>query len=161
MVDSVPLTRTASTVPVSTHQVESSVLPVAIDKAWAFFKSLKLETLVPGIVKATNFTQGGPNQLDAIVNIEYTDGAKWMLRIVELSELQHTLGYQVLTTEPAHSVSSIQGLVNLRSVTDDNTTFITWTTDFSNDADATVIYDQKFKKTEFFAELKKNLSGGK
>ncbi|TNV76768.1 hypothetical protein FGO68_gene6532 [Halteria grandinella] len=142
MVEQVPLVRATSSVPVSTHQVESSVLPVSIDKA-------------------TNFTQGGPNQLDAIVTIEYTDGAKWELRITELSEIKHSLGYQVLSTEPTHSATSIQGQVHLRAVTDDNTTFITWTTDFSNDADATVIYDQKFKKTEFFAELKKNLSGGK
>jgi hypothetical protein len=141
MVEQVPLTRAASTVPVSTHQVESSVLPVSIDKAWSFFKSLKLEALVPGIVKATTFTQGGPNQLDAIVTIEYTDGAKWELRITELSEIKHSLGYQVLSTEPTHSATSIQGQVHLRAVTDDNTTFITWTTDFSNDADATVIYD--------------------
>lgn len=141
MVEQVPLVRATSSVPVSTHQVESSVLPVSIDKAWSFFKSLKLETLVPGIVKATNFTQGGPNQLDAIVTIEYTDGAKWELRITELSEIKHSLGYQVLSTEPTHSATSIQGQVHLRAVTDDNTTFITWTTDFSNDADATVIYD--------------------
>jgi hypothetical protein len=46
----------------------------------------------------------------------------------------------------------------LRHVTDDNTTYVEWTTDFSNDADATVITDQRYKKLEFFAELKKNLT---
>lgn len=74
-----------------------------------------------------------------------------------MSDLRHSFGYQVLSTEPAHSATSIQGYVQLRGVTDDNTTYIEWQTDFSNDADAAVIADQKYKKLEFFAEMKKNL----
>ena len=153
--------RQGSTVPVSTHQVESTVLPIELEKAWGSFKHLKLEKLVPQRVKSTTFTTGGPNQLDSIIKIEYVDGAKWELRVNEISDVKHTLGYQVLSTEPAHQVTSIQGSIHLRAVTDDNTTFVTWSTDFSNDADATVIFDQKYKKLEFFADMKKNLSGGK
>ena len=48
--------------------------------------------------------------------------------------------------------------MTLRQVTDDNTTFVEWVTEFSNDADANVIGDQKYKKLEFFSEMKKNLS---
>ena len=43
-------------------------------------------------------------------------------------------------------------------MTDDNSTFVEWSTDFSNDADATVIFDQKYKKLEFFADMKKTLA---
>ena len=46
----------------------------------------------------------------------------------------------------------------MKEVSDEHHTFVEWITDFSNDADATVIADQRFKKLEFFAELKKNLS---
>ena len=153
--------RQGSSVPVSTHQVESTVLPIELEKAWGSFKTLQLEKLVPQRVKSTTFTTGGPNQLDSIIKIEYVDGAKWELRVNEISDVKHTLGYQVLSTEPAHQVTSIQGSIHLRAVTDDNTTFVTWSTDFSNDADATVIFDQKYKKLDFFADMKKNLSGGK
>ena len=155
------LARAGSSVPVSTHQVESTVLPVSIDKAWGVFKTLQLEKVVPQRVKATKFTSGGANQLDSVVTIEYVDGAKWELRINEISDTKHTLGYQVLSTEPAHQVTSIQGQITLKAVTDDGTTIVQWTTDFSNDADATVIFDQKYKKLEFFADMKKNLSAGK
>ena len=55
--------------------------------------------------------------------------------------MKHTLGYQVLSTEPAHQVTSIQGQIKLSPVTDDNSTFVQWTTYFSNDADAGIIYD--------------------
>ena len=114
MVDQPTLARTGSAVPVSTHQVESTVLPIPIEKAWGVFKHMKLENMIPNKVKSTKFTQGGPNQLDSIVLIEYADGAKWELRIHELSDVKHTLGYQVLSTEPAHQVTSIQGQIHLR-----------------------------------------------
>ena len=153
----VDLQRTGSSVPVSTHQVESTVLALPLDTAWSFFKALKLEVVAPGKVSSTEFTQGGAGQIDAILRINYTDGAKWELRIVEISELEHSIGYQVLSTEPSHQVTSIQGQVKLQSVTEDNTTFLQWITDFSNDADAVVIQDQRFKKLEFFADMKKNL----
>jgi len=103
--------------------------------------SFQFDKAAPGKVKSTHFETGGPNQLDSVVKIEYADGAKWHFRINEISEVRHSLGYEVLSTEPAHQATSIQGLIILRSVTSNNRTFIEWQTDFSNDADAQVIAD--------------------
>jgi hypothetical protein len=58
--------------------------------------------LLPSHIKSTEFVSGGPNQLDSVVLVNYADGAKWELRINEISDVKHTLGYQVLSTEPAH-----------------------------------------------------------
>ena len=154
----VELVRQGSTIPVSTHQVETSVIPVKIDKAWEMFKELALEKVVPGKITATKFTSGGPGQIGSTLEIHYADDAKWELRINEISEVNHSVGYEVLSTEPAHHVTSIQGQISLQAVTEDGTTFLRWATDFSNDADANVITDQRYKKLEFFAELKKNLA---
>ena len=63
------------------------------------------------------------------------------MRIVEISDLRHSVAYQVISTEPAHQATSIQGYVQLKRVTDDNSTYTEWQTDFSNDADAAVIAD--------------------
>ena len=155
----VELIRATSTIPVSTHQVESTVIPLPIQKAWGIFKQFHLEKVIPGKVKSTTFVTGGANQLDSVIKIDYNDGANWQIRVVEISDLRHSIGYEVISTEPAHTATSIQGYITLRSVTDDGTTFLEWQTDFSNDADAGVIADQKYKKLEFFAEIKKNLSG--
>lgn len=54
--------------------------------------------------------------------------------------------------------TAAEGEIDLQKVTDDDTTFLTWTTVFSNDADAQVMQDQKYKKMEFFADFKKALS---
>ena len=54
-------------------------------------------------------------------------------------------------------MTSILGQIVLRPVSEDHTTFGEWITDFSNDADVAVITDQKYKKLEFFTEMKKNI----
>lgn len=69
------------------------MLPIEVGKAWAVFKHFKLETIIPGKVKQTSFVSGGHNGLDSVVKIEYTDGASWQIRIVELSDLRHSVGY--------------------------------------------------------------------
>ena len=102
MVDQPTLARAGSSVPVSTHQVESTVLPVAIEKAWGVFKHLHLEKICPARVRSTQWINGAANQLDSVIRIDYTDGAVWELRITEISDVKHILGYQVLSTEPAH-----------------------------------------------------------
>ena len=151
------LAREGSSIPVSTHQSESAVLPLPASRAWAQFKGLKLEDLVPGKVKATTWVTGGHGQLDSTLKIDYQDGASWTLRVLEISDIRRSIGYEVIAAEPAHSVSSILGQIVIRPVTEDNTTFVEWITDFSNDADAAVITDQKYKKLEFFTELRKNI----
>ena len=45
---------------------------------------------------------------------------------------------------------SINGEISHIQVTDIYSNFIKWTTDFSNDIDANVIQDQKYKKHDFF-----------
>jgi hypothetical protein len=54
--------------------------------------------------------------------------------------------------------SAAEGELDFRKVTDGNATFLTWTTMFSNDADAQVMQDQKYKKLEFFQDFKKTLA---
>ncbi len=114
-----PLTRQGSSVPVSTHQTESTVLAVPVYKAWALFKTFNFEKVVPGIIKKSEWVSGGANQLDSVVRISYTDGAVWDLNINEISDRQYTIGYQVVNTEPAHLVTSISGYIRLISVTDE------------------------------------------
>ena len=101
--------RHGSAIPVSCHDVESCVLPVGIDQAWHIFKQFKLEEVIPSKVKETKYISGSPNQVDSVIRINYVDGASWDIRISEISDLKHSIGYYVLSTEPPHSVTSIVG----------------------------------------------------
>lgn len=148
-----------STIPTSCTQTESTVLDAPIDKVWAKFRGFAFEGLAPGQVASTSYESGGEGQCGSIIKVVYNDADKtvWKLRIIEFSERKYTIAYELLSAEPAHNATSVQGEIKLLSVTTDQTTFVSWTTEFSNDADLVVISDQKYKKQEFFKDAKSNL----
>lgn len=101
------LARQGSVVPVSLHQIESTVIRMPLSKAWSLFKSFKLEHIIPKKVTGTTFVNGASGQLDSVIKIDYADGANWQIRVNEISEIRHSIGYEVLSTEPAHQATSI------------------------------------------------------
>ena len=148
-----------SKIPTSCTQTESTVLPCPIAKAWALFRDLAFDMIAPQQVKATDFESGGTTaaHVGSVLKVTYQDGSVWRIRVTEFSERLHRIAYEVLDVEPAVTTASRQGELSFVAVTSDNTTFWTWTTEFSNDADLAVISDQKYKKLEFFKAAKENL----
>jgi hypothetical protein len=71
-----------STVPTSCMQVESTVLPVSIDKVWPKFRALQLDVMAPTYVTSTKVDGEG---VGSIVTVTYTDETVWELRITEIS----------------------------------------------------------------------------
>ena len=107
----------AKFIPVSLYELESTILPVHIDKAWHILKHFRLEDIIPSYVKKSEFTSGQPGLIDSIVRVSFADGAVWEIRMVEFSEIRRSIAYEVLSTEPAHKASSIQGSIVLKPVT--------------------------------------------
>ena len=157
MVEAPALERAKSTVPTSTNNTESTVLSASMDKLWPLFRAFKLEELAPGKVESTTWTEGSAGTVGGNVEITYKNGSKWTIEITEMSDKHHSISYHVLFAEPAMEVSSLEGDITLWRVTTDDTTFIRWSTDYSNDADAEIIQDSKFKKQEFFSEIQSHL----
>ena len=146
-----------SKIPSSCSQTESTVLAAPLLKVWSLFRSFAFEKIAPGQVTATEFETGGEGQVGSVVKMTYKDGTVWRIRVTEFSERNYTLAYELMEAIPAHNATSVQGEIKLLAVTTDDQTFCSWTTDFSNDADLTVIADQKYKKREFFKDVKSNL----
>mmetsp|Transcript_18020 Transcript_18020/g.12963 ORF Transcript_18020/g.12963 Transcript_18020/m.12963 type:complete len:115 (+) Transcript_18020:204-548(+) len=113
--------------------------------------------MAPEAVESVEFEQGQEGLVGSVVKMVYKNGATWNLRLTEISEKNHTVCWEVIGAEPALECTSIQGEIRLTAVTDVDQTFLQWTTEFSNDADAEIIQDQKFKKQDLFASFKKNL----
>ena len=77
--------------------------------------------------------------------------------MTELSERNCSLAYELVMAEPAIEVSSIVGEMRLQAVTDEEQTFFSWETEYSNDVDAEFIGDARWKKRDFFAAVKATL----
>lgn len=146
-----------SKIPSSCSQTESTVLEAPLLKVWALFRGFAFEKIAPGQVTATEFETGAEGSVGSVVKMTYKDGTIWKIRVTEFSERNYTLAYELMEAIPAHNTTSVQGEIKLLAVTTDDHTFCSWTTDFSNDADLTVIADQKYKKQEFFKDVKSNL----
>ena len=158
MVGGVLLERVKSMVPCTCTNTESAVLPARIADVWSKVRYWKLDELAPGIIQGTEWTDGAAGRVDSTVKVSYTNGAQWYWRVTELSERNHTIAYELIMTEPAVSVSSINGEISLSAVTDSDQTFISWHTEYSNDVDADFMGDARWKKRDMFAEMKRTLA---
>ena len=153
-VGEVLLERVKSMVPCSSTNSESCVIGAKINDVWAKIRYWKLEEVAPSIVSATEWTDGDAGRVDSTVKLSYVNGATWYWRVTELSERNHTIAYELVAAEPAISVSSIVGEIALSSVTDDDSTYMSWSTEYSNDVDADFIGDARWKKRDMFAAIK-------
>ena len=150
--------RVKSMIPCTCTNTESCVLPANLETVWSKVRYWKLEELAPGMISSTEWTDGAAGRVDSTVKISYTNGAHWFFRVTELSERNHTLGFELVAAEPAISVSSIVGEISCEAVTDSDQTFFRYSTEYSNDCDAEFIADARWKKRDLFAEIKRTLS---
>jgi len=58
-----------------------------------------------------------------------------VIRIVELSERQHFITWEVVEVSPPVGVSAVVNKIKLSRVTDCDGTFMNWATEFSNDVE--------------------------
>ena len=151
------LGRQKSSVPTSTNNTESTVIDKSIESLWPLFRALSFDALAPELVESATYLEGVPGQVGAHVQINYANGSKWTLEVTELSDKHHSISYQVVSAEPALEATSLESDIKLHRVTTKDTTFVQWSTDFSNDADAEMVQDQKFKKQDFFEQVKKHI----
>ena len=150
--------RVKSEVPSSCTNVESSVIPAKLSVVWEKFRWWKLEEVAPSIVSSTEWVDGAAGRVDSTVKVTYKNGAVWYLRVTDLSERNHTLGYELIQAEPATSVSSIVGEFELEAITDEDQTYFSWSTEYSNDVDADFIGDARWKKRELFDDIKRHFA---
>ena len=151
------LQRKQSTVPTACMQTESTVIDCTIGKAWDLLSGFRLDAMCPGAVTKVEFTEKSAGMIGACAKVTYKDGAVWVLRFDEWSEKNHSVAYELMSAEPATSCTSVQGEISLKRVTMSDGVFISWLTEFSNDADLTIIQDSKYKKQDMFSDMAKTL----
>ena len=151
------LQRKQSTVPTACMQTESTVIDCTIGKAWDLLSGFRLDAMCPGAVTSVEFTEKAAGMIGACAKVTYKDGAVWTLRFDEWSEKNHSVAYELMSAEPSVSCTSVQGEISLKRVTMTDGVFISWLTEFSNDADLTIIQDSKYKKQDMFSDMAKTL----
>ncbi|KAI9324643.1 hypothetical protein DFJ73DRAFT_233443 [Zopfochytrium polystomum] len=140
---------------------ESRVLPKNIDAVW---KLLRTGTLNVG--RQAQFTfwhavksvevEGTPDAVGSVRTITYKDGTVEHHRILELSDLNTSLSYEIFASNPPAKVMGAVHTITLRPVTHDGTTLVELSAEYAaGDWTAQVVEDAKYKKKEMLEDLYK------
>jgi len=100
-----------------------------------------------------------PAKVGSQRRVVYKDGTVQLLRLLELNDATRSLTYEIVMSEPPVTYTSAIHTIRLRNVTWDKQTVIECVSDYSNDADAAVIADSKYKKLEFIKAVRDNVLG--
>jgi nucleoside-diphosphate kinase len=143
----------------TTRVHESALLAWPIGEVWNVLRPLDLSFL-SSVTSASVDGKQAADEVGSFREVNYTDKTRQRLKLVELSDASTTLTYELIESTPAVKYLSAVHTWKLRRITHDNTTLIEFTSDFSKDADQTVIQDSKYKKLDFFKDLRTALAKG-
>ncbi len=68
--------------------------------------------------------------------------------------MKRVISWELISTNPEVKFTSHMTTIKLLRVTEDNRTFLGWESDFSNDVNAHIVLDGKYKKLEYFKALR-------
>ena len=88
---------------------ESCVLPISISKAWEGLRWLKIDKMVPKFCSSCEWIDGEAGRVDSTIKISLKNTTEWFWRITEISEVNHSIGYEVIETKPPSTVTSAVG----------------------------------------------------
>jgi hypothetical protein len=107
-----------------------------------------------GTVTESSCEDATPHAPGATHKITFKDGTVWTVVVCELSDLSKTLSFELISSTPDAVVSAAIHTIRVQKVTKDNTTFLTFESQFSAEAaTAEAVADSKYKKLELFDDL--------
>jgi len=135
----------------STTVWESYHLRVPLEKVWTLVRPLNFAYL-PTVASASE-GKAALAEVGAHRTITYKDGTQQTVRVTGLSDAEYSISWELEVSVPSTVFAAQTHTVRLRRVTEGNTTFIEWNTQFSSDASQEVLSDAKFKQGDNFAAL--------
>jgi len=138
----------------ATRIFESAQINAPLDKVWAFIRPLNFKFL-----STVQEAQEGLNDVvGSVRQITYKDRTVQKIKLLELSDARTMVTYEIIESDPPIPVMSVVHTIRCRRVSELNTTYVEWTSDYSRDASADVLSDSRFKKLDFFKDLQKAIN---
>ncbi|KAJ9161761.1 Bet v1-like protein [Coniochaeta hoffmannii] len=146
----------STAIPTSTSVAESAVIKAPLSHVW---HHIKLESFADwwSALKSSKLVKGVSDDTD-VIEWTFKDGSVVQVKQEEHSTINHYITYSIITSQPELTYSSVLSTIRLYAVTSgelEGSTFVEWSGHFSNDADAGVIQDAKFKRRDALADLGK------
>ncbi|KAJ3081444.1 hypothetical protein HDU79_000466 [Rhizoclosmatium sp. JEL0117] len=134
---------------------ESRVLAAPIETVWQQVRSVTFP-FWKAVQKVE--VEGSVDAVGSIRVVYFKDGSVQKFKILELSDLENYVTYEVIESSVPTLVLAAYHTIRLRKVTHDNTTYVDFASEFSAGANTpAVVEDAKYKKIEALADLAKAL----
>jgi len=133
-----------------------------IAEVWELIRPLDFSWL-PSFARVESNEKGGTSKnsiVGDIKNIIYDDQTRQKIKIQEVSEQNHCISWNVISSDPPSAHSTVLHTIKLRR-TNSDTTSAEWTTDFSQNPKTNAIEDMRHKQRENLKHLNQYVSGFK
>ncbi|KAJ9134323.1 hypothetical protein NKR23_g10180 [Pleurostoma richardsiae] len=147
-----------STIPTSTSVVASAVIKASLTDVWHLIKLQDFDKFWSALSKSEFIDSTKDTD---VVKWTFKDGTVLEVKQEEHSTINHYITYSVISASPELTYSSVVSTIRLFEVNSgelEGSTFVQWTGNFSSDADAAVIQDARYKRSEALADLAKAVS---
>lgn len=141
--------------PLATNFIESGLIKTPVEQVWQEIKKFELDRLFPSLINNVKFESGSPKELGSVYTITYKDKSQHSFRLIELNDKKRKIAFELIGANPDVSFSSLNGAIRCRSMTEDNSTFVGFEYEFTNDIDAETMKKWKEMSKAKMADLKK------
>ncbi|KAJ9117245.1 hypothetical protein QFC20_000390 [Naganishia adeliensis] len=141
-------------VPTSTHVLESAVIKGNFSDVWTLIKLGRFSEWSSALSKS-EVVKGASDEAD-VYRFTFQDGTVQDVKQEEHSSLDHYITYSVISSQPGLTYSSVLSTIRCYPITSgelEGSTFVTFSGQFSGDADAGVIQDGRFKRRDALKDL--------
>lgn len=126
----------------------SAIVKEDIEALWNQLQTMDFSWM-PHLVECINENKGEAVKIDDLRTLKFDDGTVQIIAIRGLDSYDHTAMWELVSSDPAVSYSGAIYAVHLVKVTMTGETFMQFTSEFTNDASAAVMMDQKFKLEDY------------
>eukprot|EP00640_Fibrocapsa_japonica_P004958 CAMPEP_0113944278 /NCGR_PEP_ID=MMETSP1339-20121228/32572_1 /TAXON_ID=94617 /ORGANISM="Fibrocapsa japonica" /LENGTH=208 /DNA_ID=CAMNT_0000949425 /DNA_START=93 /DNA_END=719 /DNA_ORIENTATION=+ /assembly_acc=CAM_ASM_000762 len=135
-------------IPSSAVANESALIPSTLEQVWGTIRDLDKITWWKIVDSVTPSEGADASKVGSSFVVKFQDETEWTVSLVELSDIDHRVVFDVIASEPPLKCTSMLHTLSLKKVTLSDQVFMEWRTNFSSDAGQDVIQDSQFKKLE-------------
>jgi len=133
----------------------SVVINASIEKVWAIIRSFTFPATLISTIESVEMLEGAaPTTVGASRKLKWKSGEIQTQRLLELSDIERRAVWETTESEPDHEVSAAISTLQAHRITENNSTLLTWTAEFSADVKGDFITFQQRALQENWGEIK-------
>ncbi|KNC51903.1 uncharacterized protein AMSG_08003 [Thecamonas trahens ATCC 50062] len=135
----------------ATHTSASAVFPLPITTVWPVFRDFLFPGRLISTIEACELVEGdGATCVGAERVIRWKTGEERRHRLLELSDEHYSISWNLVGANHPTETMSVLSHIRCFPITEDNTTLVEWSSDFSADVSPSVL---KFEQTAYAKSL--------